>query len=74
MKVTVAGGTLRIDAPATTRVQVTMKGTTAQVATQGSWTIDGTTYSTPAVVSGAGGKTLTIELQMTAGSAALVCK
>ena len=42
-----------------------MKVTTAEVATQGSWTIDGTTYSTPAVVSGAEGKTLTIELQMT---------
>jgi hypothetical protein len=74
VKVTVAGGTLRIEVPATTRAQVKMNNTTAEVASQGSWTIDGTTYSTPAVVSGADGKTLTIELQMTAGSAALVCK
>jgi hypothetical protein len=74
VEVTVAAGSLRIEVPSTTRAQVKMKVTTAEVATQGSWTIDGTTYSTPAVVSGAEGKTLTIELQMTAGSAVLVCK
>jgi hypothetical protein len=74
VKITVAGGTLRIEVPGTTRARVTMKGTTAQVATQGAWTIDGATYSTPAVVSGAGGKSLTLELQMAAGSAVLVCK
>jgi hypothetical protein len=74
VQITVAGGTLLIEVPGTTRAQVRIKDTMAEVATQGSWTIDGTTYSTPAVVSGAGGKTLTIELQMAAGSAALVCK
>jgi hypothetical protein len=74
VKVTIAGGTLSVEVPSTTKVQVKMKSTTAEVATRGSWTIDGTTYSTPAVVSGAAGKTITIELQMTAGSATLVCK
>jgi hypothetical protein len=73
-KMVVAGGTLRIEVPGTTRVQVKMKNTTAETATQGSWTIDGSTYSTPALSSGAGGKTLTIELEMTAGSATLVSK
>jgi N-terminal domain of toast_rack, DUF2154 len=74
VEITIAAGSLRIEVPSTTRAQLKMKGTTAEVATQGSWTIDGSTYSTPAVISEAGGKTLTIELQMTAGSAALVCK
>lgn len=74
VEITVAAGTLRVEVPTTTRAKVTMKGTTAQVATQGSWTIDGTTYSTSAVVDGAEGKTLSIELQMIAGSATLVCK
>jgi hypothetical protein len=73
-KITVAGGTLRIEVPAATRVQLKMKDTLAEVATQGSWAIDGATYSTPAAASGAEGKTLTIELQMVAGSATLICK
>ena len=73
-QITITGGTLRIEVPSTTRAQVKMKNTTAEVATQGSWTIDGSTYSTPAVARGAGDKTLTIELQMAAGSAVLVCK
>ncbi len=74
VEITVTAGSLRIEVPSTTRARVKMNVTTAELATKGSWTIDGTTYSTPAVVSGAEGKTLTIELQMTAGSAVLVCK
>lgn len=73
-EVTVAGGTLRIEVPGTTRLEARIKNTTAEVASEGAWTIDGTTYRTPALVSDADGKTLTIEVEMTAGSATLVCK
>jgi hypothetical protein len=72
VQIKVAAGTVRIEVPSTTKAQVRMKNTMAEVATQGSWTIDGTTYSTAAVASGDAGKTLTIELEMAAGSATLI--
>jgi hypothetical protein len=74
VELTVAAGTLRIEVPGTTRLEVRIRDTMAEVASEGPWTIDGTTYSTPALVSGADGKTITVLLQMSAGSATLVCK
>lgn len=74
VEVSLAAGTIRIEVPGTTRLEVRIKDTMAEVASEGPWTIDGTTYSTPALVDDAEGKTLTVELEMAAGSAALVCK
>jgi hypothetical protein len=73
-EVELAAGTVRIEVPSTTRLEVRIKNTVAEVASEGPWTIDGTTYSTPALVSDADGKTVTVVLQMAAGSATLVCK
>jgi hypothetical protein len=70
----VAAGTVRIEVPGTTKAQVRVKGSLADVDTQGSWTTDGTAYSTPAFSNEGEGKTLTIELEMAAGSATLVAE
>jgi hypothetical protein len=70
----VAAGSVQIEVPSTTRVELRFKATVADVATQGLWTIDGTTCRTPALIDEEGGKTLTIELEMAAGSATLICK
>jgi hypothetical protein len=74
VELTVASGTLRIEAPGSIRLEVRIEETMAEVASKGPWTIDGTTYSTPALVSDADGKTITVLLKMAAGSATLVCE
>jgi len=74
VRVKVAAGTVRIQVPGTTRARVKIQDTTADLSAEGSWSIDGTTYSTPALASEAKGKTLTIELEMTAGTATLVTR
>jgi hypothetical protein len=74
VQIKVAAGTVRIEVPGTTKAQVRVKGSLADVDTQGSWTTDGTAYSTPAFSNEGEGKTLTIELEMAAGSATLVAE
>ena len=72
VEIKVSGGTVRIEVPSTTRAQVRITGTTAEVDTHGSWIIDGSNISTQAFQDGEEGKTLIIELEMTAGSVTLV--
>jgi hypothetical protein len=65
-------GSMRIVVPSQTAARVTVKTALTKVSVEGSWTINGKTYSTPAAGGGQQGKTLAIEVDMSVGSLKLV--
>jgi hypothetical protein len=65
-------GTVRIVVPAQTAARVTVNGALNHVSLEGQWTADGKTYSNPAAMSAAQGRSLTIDVEMSVGSLSLV--
>lgn len=63
-------GTLRLEVPATTRATVIVNGGLSNVAPTGTWTVNGSLYSTPAT----SGPLLTINVNLGVGQLELVSK
>ncbi len=67
-------GSVRIEVPAETAAQVTVKGSLTDVSLEGAWTTTGKTSSTPAVKAGGQNKTLLIEVDMSVGTLELITR
>lgn len=67
-------GTVRIQVPATTAAQVTVKGSKTSVVTEGQWVTTGQTHSTSAADAADPGRSLTMIVEVEAGTVTLVTK
>ncbi|MFH1834075.1 MAG: hypothetical protein ABH877_03535, partial [bacterium] len=67
-------GSMRIVVPAQTVARVTVDTSLTDVSTEGAWTINGKTYSTPAAGGDQEGRVLTIAVDMNVGSLKLATR
>jgi hypothetical protein len=73
-RIAVGTGSVRIQVPSGMAMVVKVSGSQTAVDTQGMWVTKGSTHSTPAAGAADGGKVLTVELEMAAGTATLVAQ
>ncbi len=70
----IGAGSIRIVVPASTAAKVTVSGSLNDIDTEGTWTVNGNTYSTPTFGTVGQGKTLSISVEMNVGSVTLVAE
>ena len=70
----IGAGSIKIVVPASTAAKVTVSGSLNDIDTEGTWTADGNTYSTPTFGAVGQGKTLSISVEMNVGSVTLVAE
>jgi hypothetical protein len=74
VRVKIGAGSVRITVPGSTATKLVISGSLNDIDTEGTWTVSGSTYSTPKLGTVRQDKILSIDLEMNVGSVTLVAE